>query len=218
MIAKGREPPSLTAHRQTSHSSYENYQEKDELRNALVTEQRGLCCYCMGRIKPDRTAMKIEHWQCRARHPGRELAYRNLLAACPGRLGDGVGQPARLQHCDTRKGDSDLKWNPAEPAHRVETRIRYGSDGSIRSNDVSFNEQLNDVLNLNLPVLKRNREGVLEAVLQWWKHEKAQIRGPVPRERIVRERDRYATGGGELTPYCQVAVWWLNEKLARMAA
>ena len=50
-ITKGPEPVSLTAHRQTPHCDYDNYAAKDDLRNALVSEQRGLCCYCMGRIR-----------------------------------------------------------------------------------------------------------------------------------------------------------------------
>ena len=51
-IAKGREPQSLAAHRRKPHSNYDNYEDKDALRKALAGEQRGLCCYCMGRIRP----------------------------------------------------------------------------------------------------------------------------------------------------------------------
>ena len=46
------------------------------------------------------------------------------------------------------------------------------------SDDAEFDDQLNEVLNLNLPVLKNNRKGVLDAVLEWWKREKARIRRP----------------------------------------
>ena len=213
-ITKGREPVSLTTHHQTPHSDYDNYREKDELRQALVTEQRGLCCYCMVRIRPERAHMKIEHWQCQRHYRHEQLNYRNLLGACLG----GHGQPAKLQHCDTRKGDKDLEWNPTDPAHHIETRIRYEVDGSIHSDEVDFNGQLNDVLNLNLPVLKNNRKYLLDAILEWWKHEKARIRGPVPRDGFVRKRDQHIGGDGEVAPYCQVAVWWLEHRLARMAA
>jgi hypothetical protein len=44
-IAKGAEPQSLTAHRARTHSTYNNYREMQELRESLVREQRGLCCY-----------------------------------------------------------------------------------------------------------------------------------------------------------------------------
>ena len=118
-IAKGAEPASLTAHRQTDHCDYDNYQDKPALRHALATEQRGLCCYCMGRIHNGPETMKIEHWHSQSQYGGEQLSYRNLLGACLG----GHGQPSKLQHCDTRKGYLDLEWNPADPAHHIETRL-----------------------------------------------------------------------------------------------
>ena len=213
-ITKGPEPASLTTHRKTPHSDYDNYAAKDHLRHALVTEQRGLCCYCMSRIRDVPETMKIEHWRCQVHHSGEQLIYRNLLGACLG----GHGQPAHSQHCDTRKGNRDLEWNPADSAHHIETRVWYELDGSIHAYDAVFDGQLNDVLNLNLRKLKNNRKGVVDAVLCWWKREKARIGGPVPRDRIVQKRNQHIESDGELTPYCQVAVWWLEERLARMAA
>lgn len=213
-ITKGAEPPSLTAHRKTPHCNYANYPDMDALRHGLVTEQRGLCCYCMGRIHNGPNTMKIEHWQSQSRYPREQLEYRNLLGACLG----GGGQPPHLQHCDTCKGDRDLRWNPANSAHHIETRLRYEADGSIRSDEDVFDAQLTAVLNLNLPVLKSNRKGILDAILEWWRREKETLRGPVPRARFDRERARWAGGAGDLEPYCQVVVWWLEQRLARMPA
>lgn len=206
VITKGREPQSLTTHR-ASHGCYDNYQDRAALRNALVIEQRGLCCYCMGPIRPNANDMKIEHWRCQARYPEEQLNYCNLLAACLG----GEGQPRKLQHCDTRKQDLDLLWNPADPDHAIEARVRYLDDGTIASNDEVFDTQLNEVLNLNLDILKNNRKYVLDSLLFWWRKQ----RRPVPRRRIERKLNEYANGNGELTPYCQVAVWWLWRKLRR---
>lgn len=205
-IIKGPEPPSLIAHRQNPPCDYDNYPDKGALRHALATEQRGLCCYCMGRIRPNANAMKIEHWRSRRRYRDQQLVYGNLLGACLG----GEGQPPHKQHCDTRKGNRDLLWNPAEPAHAIEARVKYDPDGTIKSNDAIFDSQLNQVLNLNLASLKNHRKGVLDAVLEWWRRH-----GPVPRHRIEREIHRYAPMHGQLTPYRQVAVWWLSRKLAR---
>ena len=218
-ITKGREPTSLTAYRKAPDSYYDGYPAKDELRHSLVTEQRGLCCYCMRRIRPDRNLpeqdlMKIEHWRSQSHYPSEQLDYQNLLGACPG----GHGESPRLQHCDTRKGYSDIKWNPANPAHHIETRIRYEGDGSIRSDDADFDSQINDVLNLNLPLLKNHRKLLLDGVLHWFRFKRARIRGPVPRDDLVRKRDQYVGGDGELPPYCQVAVWWLDKRLAKKAA
>lgn len=205
-ITKGPEPESLTRHRLTRHCDYDNYAAKDDLRYTLVTEQRSLCCYCMGRIRNGLSDMKIEHWRCQAHYPAEQLNYRNILGACSG----GHGKPHHLQHCDTRKGDSDLLWNPADPAHHIETRVRYELDGTICADDPVFDGHLNNVLNLNLASLKNNRRGVLTALLDWWKAEK-----PVPRRRIEGEIQKRLNGTADLTPYCQVAIWWLVQKLAR---
>jgi uncharacterized protein (TIGR02646 family) len=213
-IMKGAEPPSLTAHRLTPHCDYDNYADKPALRHALVTEQRGICCYCMGRIRNGPGTMKIEHWRCQSGHFAERLNYRNLLGACQG----GHGQPPNFQHCDTRKEDQDLQWNPADPAHHIETRLRYELDGNIRSNDPTFDAQLDDVLNLNIHFLKNNRKAVWVAITDWWMSEKARLGGPVPRARVQRERDLRVDADGELAPYCQVAVWWLEQRLARMPA
>lgn len=207
-IIKRPEPPRLTAHRLTPHSDYDNFAGKDQLRSALVAEQHGLCCYCMGRIRNSPDTMKIEHWRCQSRYPAEQLNYRNLLGACLG----GHGQPEHLQHCDTRKGDGDLRWNPANLGQRIETRVRYEMDGSIRANDAVFDSQLNEVLNLNLPLIRNNRKGVLTGVLEWWRTERR-----VPRARLEREINARTISAGNLTPYCQVAVWWLEQRLTRMA-
>jgi uncharacterized protein (TIGR02646 family) len=103
-ITKRPEPPSLTAHRQTDYSDYDNYQHKDELRQALVTEQRGICCYCMSRIHNGHDTMRIEHWKPQSHFQSEELNYHNLLGACLG--GDGL--PRKLQHCDRRKGEDEI--------------------------------------------------------------------------------------------------------------
>ena len=196
-----------------SPTDFDTYPEKDTLRQALVSEQRGLCCYCMGRIHPNTNSMKIEHWRSRAKCPSERLKYQNLLGACLG----GQGQPASKQHCDTRKGDRDLKRNPSNLAHNVEALIRYETDGSIRANDVDFDLQIDRVLNLNLVALKNNRKNVLDAVLDWWRLEKKRVRGSVPRSRFIRQRNQRVAGDRPLQPYCQVAAWWLDQRLARMA-
>lgn len=203
-ITKGVEPNSLAEHRARPYSNYDNYQDKDDLRTALVNEQCGLCCYCMSRIRGDAAAMRIEHWRSQANHPDDQLVYRNLLGACNG----GEGQPLRLQCCDTRKRNLGLRWNPANPDHQIETRVRYDPDGTIRADDIEFDQQLNQALNLNLPMLKNNRKSVLTAVLDWWRENR-----PVAHERIEREIHWRTMSNGDLPPYCQVAVWWLRKEL-----
>ncbi len=107
-IVKGTEPRTLEAHRRSSHADYANYRDMQGLRESLVAEQLGICCYCMARIVADFDKMKTEHWQSQERFSERQLDYSNLLGACLG----GEGKPRRLQHCDTRKGELDLSKEP----------------------------------------------------------------------------------------------------------
>jgi hypothetical protein len=52
---KSREPRSLTKYRTQADSAsktiFDDYEDKDELRKALLKEQGFICCYCMQRIK-----------------------------------------------------------------------------------------------------------------------------------------------------------------------
>jgi len=207
MITKGAEPNSLTQHRAQAHSDYDNYARKDELRAALVGEQRGLCCYCTGRIRAVSTAMKIEHWQCQATYPQQQLAYGNLLGACLG----GEGKSPDEQHCDTRKANYDLKWNPANIAHVIESRVYFTSDGRIRSADPEFDRQLDEVLNLNIAILRNNRKSILEVIANWWKAT------PNARQK-VQQKIEHIVRAAEHSQFSPVTVAYLRQKLGGAAA
>lgn len=213
-IHKNTEPKALVEHRAQAHCDYANVpaDTKQALRNALVAEQGGICCYCMGRIRPDADSMKIEHWACQHAHPELQLAYTNLLGACLG----GEGQPQDKQHCDTRKGSSGLKWNPADLAHTIESRIRYDIDGTIRSDDEDFDRQLDDVLNLNLTVIRNARGGIMATIATWWKQEKSRRKGPVPRQVIEKKLNAWADASTH-QPHSGVAILELRRRLAKAA-
>ena len=203
-IAKGNEPACLTQHRVSAHCDYGNYQGKTALRAALIAEQRGLCCYCMSRVSADGQKMKIEHWRCQANFPDQQLVYGNLLGACKG----GEGGSPEQRHCDTLKGNRDLLWNPATPAHAIESRITYRNNGEIRSNNDQFDNELDTVLNLNIPLLKNSRKSALDVVLSWW-----QKSSPSP-AKVQARITKYDDGNDELAPFAPVAVWFLKRKLA----
>lgn len=206
-IRKAKEPRPLETFRNQKSGDYEAYPHKDELRCALVKEQRGLCCYCMGRIRADRTAMKIEHWRPRRRFPDEELNYRNLLAACRG----GEGESKRRQHCDTRKGDAEIRWNPAESEHRIESRVWYGADGRIGSHDADFDRELNETLNLNLPWLLNSRKARLSAIVRGAKHKKSSP------GQVARVLEKHRSGTGPLEPFSPVDAWWWRRRLEKLA-
>lgn len=160
-ISKRVEPRSLVQHRMTGHASYDNYPDKENLRNILLSEQGGLCCYCMGRIPDKQCKMKIEHWQSITNYPDYQLDYQNLLVACKG----GEGKSFSDQHCDTRKGGKDLIFNPANPAHHAKLGISYGADGTIRSRNPEFDRQLNYTLNLNYSNIRNHRKVVYDSLM-----------------------------------------------------
>jgi uncharacterized protein (TIGR02646 family) len=206
-ITKGPEPASLTQYRQTPSADYEGYRDKDALRVSLVNEQRGLCCYCLSRIRPESQRMKIAHWHSQTKYPREQLAYANLLGACLGNQ----GLRPKDQHCDTRQGNDDLSRNPANSDHQIDSFIRFEGDGQITSQDQIFDKEINQVLNLNLAFLKRERKAVLDSFQITLKK-----RGMLKRATLERLfRDWNGESGGELRPYCQVIVYWLRKRLAR---
>lgn len=207
MITKAAEPQRLVQYRAQntppSETAFRDYPGKDQLRELLIGEQKGLCCYCMSRVHNDPLRMKIEHWRCQERYQDLRLSYGNLLGACLG----GEGRPKKEQHCDTRKGNRDLKWNPATAAHMIETRVRYRVDGVIESPDEEFDAQLNNVLGLNIAYLRNSRKAALDAVLVWWHA------APKAREKIQQQIDRRTGAHVQLEPFIPVAIWFLRQKL-----
>ena len=214
-ISKSAEPKSLMRHRAIPDSNYSGYTDKQTLRETLVREQRGLCCFCLSRIcagEPGTVPrMKIAHWHSQKLHEDEQLDYMNLLGACMGN----EGNPPHLQHCDTRQGEKDIKWNPANPDHRIEERIRYRlADGTIMSEDNEFDTQINDVLNLNLPFLRTNRKYVLDSFQKSLGKKKTILRPEW--ERMLREWNGEAHHG-DLEPFCQIVVCFIEKQIARAA-
>lgn len=206
-IRKGREPATLTQHRHQPHADYDNYADKAGLRQALVAEQRGVCCYCQSRIRATPGGMKIEHWQSQTGHPARQLEFTNLLAACLG----GHGRLPREQHCDTLKGNTDLCFSVCDPAHPIERQVRFLGDGQISSDDVAIAQAIDTVLNLNLPRLVSNRRALLAAFQQRLQHGR-----PVDPASELPNWD--GSEPGDLPEFAQVIVYWLKKKQARAAA
>jgi uncharacterized protein (TIGR02646 family) len=207
-IVKRAEPASLAEYRATPGASYDGFRDKDTLRSYLVNEQRGLCCYCLSRIRAEYNAMKIEHWHSQLRYGAEQLDYSNLLGACKGN----EGKLRRDQHCDTFKGDRDLSRNPANQMHRVGELTRFVGDGRISSDDPVFAAELDIVLNLNQRLLVNDRRAVLDAFAA-----AMPSRGPLQRATLKKwllDWNGESTDG-ELRPFCQVVVYWLRKRLAR---
>ena len=216
-ITKLPEPPSLAQHRAAAHADYDNYADKDNLREQLVMEQRGLCCFCGGRIAANRDHMKIAHWMPQAARPQFQLDYWNLLGACRGN----EGQPLPKQHCDAHQGNHLLSRNPANPDHHIENFIQFLPDGTITSKDPVFAQDLGQrnaggefeqgVLNLNLPFLRTNRVKALKAFTNGFAK-----RGELPKSTLEKSVTLWqGNNPGTLEAYAPVIVYWLRKRLAR---
>ncbi|MGA2536736.1 MAG: retron system putative HNH endonuclease [Terracidiphilus sp.] len=206
-IAKGTEPQSLTEHRARTHSTYDNYRERQELREALVLEQRGLCCYCLGRIVPGEQQMKIEHWRSQRRYPGEQLLYTNLLGVCKGGEKPSPNDARDVdRHCDTFKGNKDLSLNPA--VDDVESIISYLKDGRIHSSTDTFNEELTSVLNLNTFAMVNQRKAVIKSLLRLLP--KRQDMGRQEWEDVARDWNGEGHDN-QLREYCSVVVFWIRK-------
>lgn len=210
-IPKQREPDELTEYRLKSGAVYDGDASftpvKAKIREHLLAEQGHLCAYCMQRIRTD--TMKIEHWQCQDNHPDTQLDYKNLLGACSGN----EGQPPKNQTCDTRKGNADLKYNPASPVHRIDNQIKYLGNGKLSSDDQEFDQQLNTVLNLNYSRLVQNRQKIVEDVIKLL-GKKEGSRTPAQLRKIL-EHWVIPNGDGQLQPYSGVAIYFLTKRLVR---
>lgn len=219
-IRKGKEPEDLAQCRKDGGSIYEHFTGTNALCAQLVREQFGICCYCMGPISTTKGTATVEHWSPRNPHPSVEgphqLDYWNMLAVCRGLSTEAdpegrrtTGLPKDQKHCDRQKEQQYLSRNPANPVHAVEDVISYDSQGYIYSpTDEIFNGELESVLNLNTPFLRRQRRAIydaLESAIQMMPSLdiEDQIHGwnnPQP--------------GGDLRSYCQVAVFFLKLRLA----
>src|SRR5436190_6500650 len=211
-IIKGNEPNSRTPHSKQRHSNYDNYADKDDLRVSTHTEQRGICCYCLGYIAPITGYMKIEHFKSQAEYPDFQLKYHNILGACMGN----ERQPKKVQHCDTFKGDGELSFNPADRRRSIQNMIWYSSDGTIGSENHSLSEELNSGLNLNIPKLINNRAAALTAFQAGLSKFKGQLKIETIRKMINDWNGD--SHNDDLQPYCQVVVFWLQKKLNRLRA
>jgi len=211
-VTKRTEPQSLQHYRLQAGAVYDGQNftpVKQAIRVQLVAEQGFLCAYCMGRIEPDDRNMKLEHWYSRKKYPAQQLNYTNLLGCCSGN----EGLPDTHVHCDTKKRDNDLRYNPAEPSHHSRLKIHYEFNGTIKSEDALFDLQLNGILNLNYSRLKNNRKSVWSSVTKTL----TGIPGKATRAQIeaLLLKWQQKNSEGKLPEYCGVAQYYLEKKLQR---
>lgn len=143
----------------------ENQTIKDILKESLIKEQRGICCYCCNQISHSES--HIEHFRPKGREEYSDLTlqYDNLHASCQG-----------IYHSEetcghNKHGDFDEKLMISPLDEKCESYFEYDEYGEVFPKD---NNELArytiDVLNLNDDRLVKAREiaietsGVLEII------------------------------------------------------
>lgn len=201
-IEKQSEPREWTAHRLTPGAKYE---AKPELREALLKEQGSLCAYCMRRIPIRDTnsneTTRIDHILSRRNHPELQLNYSNMVVCCPGAITSDF-------HCDKQKGENDITFNLFED-HFFHTLSYSSKDGRLKSSDTENDRQINELLNLNHALLKRNRLETLRGVIRMINNmgwTTSNIRHQID---IWNQKDLQ----GRYKPYNSIVLWFLKKKM-----
>jgi uncharacterized protein (TIGR02646 family) len=219
-IKKGKEPKILTEYKSTPNATYMGFGSKDIVRKALIKEQKGICAYCNGRISAEydivlkKYKTDIEHYKSRELYPHLQLEYSNMLGVCTGNESDDSG----IRHCDKNRPEkSELSINPFHK--NIETYVKYSSLGVIYSENLEYNIDLNDILNLNFKRLKDNRKRVYDIVVQRMKQYFPKKKNESWLISEVKSEIKYweeLDEAGNLKPFCQVAISYLQNKLRRM--
>lgn len=202
-IDKQQEPASWIQRRLTPNVTYE---ATPDLRESLLKEQGYICAYCMRRIPTsdaphEQAESKIEHLRSREHHPNLQMDYSNMVICCPGRMVGNI-------HCDASKEEKDIQCSPLSQA--AMSTIQYSNDGTIKSTNVVYDAEINDVLNLNVGVLKDNRKSVWESV-----RDRIQREGNWHMSYVRRVLDEYRSfdADGRKKPYCGIVIYKLTKKL-----
>jgi uncharacterized protein (TIGR02646 family) len=131
------------------------------VKDALMTEQGWICCYCERRITDDDS--HIEHFRPQSDPVTDPLDFNNLLCSCQKRLEK--GEP---RHCGNLKGnwfDVNLLISPLDPG--CEKRFAFMGDGVIKeaSDDDQAASETITKFGLAIPKLNEMRAKVIEPFL-----------------------------------------------------
>ena len=207
-ITKNKEPKEWTQYRNTPGV---DYQSIPQLVDALLQEQGYICAYCMRRIpckdKISNEDHHVEHILSREKHPDRKLDFRNMVICCPGHIGD-------ADHCDRSKSDQDVSFDLFDTTF-IDT-LSYKSDGTIASSNEQYDREINDVLNLNAPLLKANRKQCWGGVVQALMSKKGNK--PWDKATLLRYLAKYSSmhnkdGKSQYIPYCGIVIYNIQKKL-----
>ena len=194
--------------RPTYNNLNRNQNVKGIVKNALIVEQGGLCCYCGTRIDVNNSI--IEHFKPQLSFTNLDLDYGNLLVSCEG---SGLSL-----HCGHKKGNwfnENMTVSPLDP--KCEEYFTFGFDGSIRAKD--GHEKMHaakatiENLGLDTEKLRAMREAAISAI-----YPPQDEIGDFTKDELLRYMEYYKgfNGEGQLEPFCFVLVMILERELSVM--
>lgn len=166
-IVKQIEPPAFSDWKALANEDWQpdyahlSGEIKRVLKEALMSEQGHICCYCERRLIDDDS--HIEHFRPQSNPTVDPLDYYNLLCSCQNQIKK--GEP---RHCGNLKNgwfDSHLLVSPLDPG--CENRFAFTGDGSIRAAadpDKAASKTI-EKLGLDIPKLNALRAQAIEPFL-----------------------------------------------------
>lgn len=215
LIKKKNEPYKWKQYRNTPNAKYA---AMEELRDSLYEEQGYICAYCMRRIpckdridgKLTQEDHRIEHIKPREHYHELQLDYKNMVACCPGHLGDN-------EHCDRLKSSDEISFSPLDPAFIATI---YYEDGKIKSSNEKYTKDIDDVLNLNDEALVKARKYMLAETINLIIREAG--KKPWTKQMVEKYIQKYSTmhnenGQMKYHPFCGIVTYYLEKKLKQFA-
>lgn len=206
-IEKNAEPREWTKYRLTPGV---DYQAIRELRDSLLKEQGYICAYCMRRIptkdENSNETSRIDHILCRTKHDELKLVYQNMVICCPGAIDNDF-------HCDKLKGEDDITFNLFHDSF-ISTISYKTKDGKMKSSNTEFNSEIDNLLNLNHPLLRKNRQQTLFGAIQFLNRKKKAWRKSEVQKLLASWNNK--DKDGQFKPYCGIITWYLNKKISQL--
>lgn len=168
--------------------------EKRKLKEELIKEQYGLCCYCMKKI--DWYNSHVEHFIPRSLMPEKEMDYFNLLASCN-------GYNDSRENCGHKKDNWYSEYLTVSPfSDDCEKIFKYMPDGRILSDDLRGKETIKH-LELDNELLTRARRSAIY-ISGFFDEELDDDM----REELIREYS--IPNDGELPAFCKAVTYCLE--------
>lgn len=197
-----------------------NQLDKHAIRVQLLKEQKGLCAYCMRRIRNDEHTV-IEHLRPVDSFPEGALSYENMMACCDG--GRSLDVKPHILCCDAAKGNALLTISPYNQEQI--RKIRYDRNGRIYTypqdqqldHDINYKLMLNGELDENGELINDTATRLVYGRKQVYRDYETLIKGLSKRNKNIKsallKRKQEILDTSEYPEYAGVWLYYINRKL-----